>query len=121
MLMRLLKITLQTGLLTFFFQIGNLLSNLMHLPFPGSVIGLLLLFLSLKLRIIRLEWVELGATFLLAEMLIFFVPAAVGVLQYRDLVITEGPRIFIVIVLSTTLVMSVSGLLAEYLNKKREV
>ena len=118
-MMKLVKIACQIGLLTLFVIAGHLLAKLFSLAIPGSIIGLILLFLSLKARLIRLEWVECGASILLAEMLFFFVPIAVGVVKHRNLVVTEGWQIFAVIVLSTVLVMSVSGLLADYLNKKK--
>ncbi|WNQ13123.1 CidA/LrgA family protein [Paenibacillus aurantius] len=117
--MKAVKLACQISLITLFVLAGHLLAELFRVNIPGSIIGLLLLFLSLQCRLIRLEWVEGGASFLLAEMLIFFVPAAVGVMQYGDLIAAEGLRITLVIILSTILVMSVSGLLVDYMNKKR--
>lgn len=49
------------------------LSTYLHLP--GSVLGLLLLFLLLQVKIVKVEWVELGAALLLAQLLLFsFLP-----------------------------------------------
>lgn len=41
-------------------------------PVPGSIVGIGMLFALLKCKIIRLEWIELGSQWLLAEMLLFF-------------------------------------------------
>lgn len=41
------------------------------IPIPASMIGLIVLFITLKLKIVKIEWVEKGATWLLAELLLF--------------------------------------------------
>lgn len=91
-----------------------------HLPLPGSIVGIFVLFLLLQFRIVKLEWIELGATWLLAELLLFFIPAAVGVMNYIPLLEQDGIRILAVVVLSTLIVMVSSGLLAGALSKRKE-
>lgn len=95
------------------------LVSLLHIPIPGSVIGIALLFTLLKLRIVRLEWVETGATWLIAQMLLFFIPSAVGIINYKSLVISSGPAILLVIIISTAVVMISSGAIAQWLSSKR--
>lgn len=92
----------------------------MHLPIPGSILGIFVLFLLLQFRIVKLEWVELGANWLLAELLLFFIPAAVGVMNYIPLLEQDGIRILAVVILSTLIVMVSSGLLAGALSKRKE-
>ena len=45
--------------------LGNLISHYIPLGIPGSIWGLLLLFLGLTTRIIRLEWIYLGSSLLI--------------------------------------------------------
>ncbi|CAM4233861.1 CidA/LrgA family protein [Saccharibacillus endophyticus] len=98
----------------------NRLAVWMHLPVPGSILGIFVLFLLLQFRIVKLEWVELGANWLLAELLLFFIPAAVGVMNYIPLLEQDGIRILAVVILSTLIVMVSSGLLAGALSKRKE-
>ena len=98
----------------------NRLAVWMHLPVPGSILGIFVLFLLLHFRIVKLEWVELGANWLLAELLLFFIPAAVGVMNYIPLLEQDGMRILAVVVLSTLIVMTSSGLLAGALSRRKE-
>lgn len=94
----------------------NQLVAWLHLPVPGSILGIVLLFLMLQLKIIKLEWVDLGAKWLLAEMLLFFIPPVVGVMEYKELMLANGLRIAAVILLSILAVMVVTGVLAEKLT-----
>ena len=52
--------------------IGEGISYLFHLPIPGSIIGLILLFLALQFKIFRLRHVSMVGNFLLANMTILF-------------------------------------------------
>lgn len=114
------KIILQVTFLSVFVWIGNFLTHALHVNIPGSIVGLLLLFLLLQLKIIPVGWVETGANWLLAEMLLFFIPSAVGVIQYQQLMTLNGWRIALVIVGSTLVVMLCTGLIAEFLNRQKE-
>ena len=61
--------------------IGEGISYLFHLPIPGSIIGLILLFLALQFKIFRLRHVSMVGNFLLANMTILFLPPAVGIMD----------------------------------------
>jgi holin-like protein len=56
-----------------------------------------------------LNWVRAGARWLLAEMLLFFVPAVVAVVNYAQLLMVDGWRIFAVIALSTLMVLGATA------------
>lgn len=86
---------------------------------PGSVIGLVALFLCLKWEWIRLEWVEVGAAFLIAELMLFFIPAAVGVVQYQELILQNGLYLLAFIVISTVTLMVALGWWSDRLEAKR--
>ena len=83
--MKIVKSIVQIGYLYILLLIGNTIARLLHLPIPGSIIGLVLLFLLLQFHIIKLEWIELGAAVLLSELLLFFIPSAIGVIDYHAL------------------------------------
>lgn len=114
-----LSVIYQVGILIVFSLAGNLLVAKLSLNIPGSIVGIILLFLCLELKIIRIDAIEAGADFLLVNLLLFFIPSAVGILQYQDLLAVQGIRLVLVIMLSTVIVMSCTGLLAEVLVKAR--
>ena len=61
--------------------IGEGISYLFHLPIPGSIIGLIFLFLALQFKKLRLRHVSMVGNFLLANMTILFLPPAVGIMD----------------------------------------
>ncbi|MDO3410099.1 CidA/LrgA family holin-like protein [Saccharibacillus sp. CPCC 101409] len=117
---KVLLAAIQIAVLMGFSELMNRLASWMHIGLPGSILGIFVLFLLLQFRIVKLEWIELGATWLLAELLLFFIPAAVGVMNYIPLLEQDGIRIFAVVLLSTLIVMVSSGLLAGALSKRKE-
>ncbi|GIM45275.1 holin-like protein CidA [Collibacillus ludicampi] len=114
------KGTVQVVFLIVFSLAGNFLAKILHVDIPGSILGLALLFLLLHFKLIRVEWVELGASWLLAEMLLFFIPPAVGIIQYTDLIARMGLGVVFVIIFSTLIVMICTGWFAELLYHRRK-
>ncbi len=73
------------AILLLFHLLGLLLNKLAHVPLPGSVIGLILFTLCLFAGIVKLEWVEESAQFMLRHMLLFFAPVVVGTIVFAPL------------------------------------
>jgi holin-like protein len=113
MMKTVLKGLTQISLLCALALISNYMSTRFSLPLPGSIIGLVLLFFLLQFNILRMEWIELGANLLLAELLLFFIPSAVGIIQYQSLLLTNGIQILTVVIVGTILIMASSGLIAK--------
>lgn len=111
-----------TGQIAFFCLLSlfsNLLVEQFHFVLPSSIIGIFILFFLLQTNILRIEWVELGANLLLAELLLFFIPSAVGIMKYQNLLLNDGLRILFVIISGTILVMVCSGLTAAKISHAR--
>ncbi|GAA5557013.1 TPA: CidA/LrgA family protein [Acinetobacter baumannii] len=84
------------------------LQKLLNLPVASGVLGFFLLLFLLEMKWLKLAHVEQGANLLLGELLLFFIPPVVGVIQYQDLLFASGWKILLVILISTALVMMVS-------------
>jgi len=97
--------------------LGTLLVEQLGLPIPGNVIGMLLLFAALRMNLVRLEWVRDAAQLLLSHMALLFVPAGVGVMVYFDLIVMEWLPIVVATLVSTFVVMAVTGWTAALLEK----
>lgn len=85
-----------------------MVQKLLHLPIASGVLGFFILLFLLQMKWLRLEQIEQGADVLLAELLLFFIPPVVGVIQYQQLLLASGWKILIVIMLSTAMVMMTS-------------
>jgi holin-like protein len=103
-------------LLLLFQLCGEFLSRIFKLPIPGNVIGMGLLLVALMLGMVDVKWLEEAADLLLANLGLFFVPAGVGVMVYTDLIAAEWLPITVATVLSTFVVMAVTGKLAQALE-----
>lgn len=88
-------------------SIGELLSRGLALPFPGPVVGMLLLLLALRVPAVR-EPVAACANFLLSHLSLLFVPVGVGVMTHLGLLGQYGVRMLLVIVLSTWMGLAVT-------------
>jgi len=96
---------------------GEALAHALRLPFPGPVIGMVLLLAALRVAVLR-EAVQAAAEVLLANLSLLFVPVGVGVVTHLDLVSTYGLRLLAVIVLSTWIGMAVTALALRALLRK---
>lgn len=78
------KLVAGLAVLWLFLLAGRGVADLLALPLPGSVLGMLLLWGALEAGVVRLTWIEEGARALLAILGLLFVPAGVGVVEYGD-------------------------------------
>ncbi|MFM2485341.1 CidA/LrgA family protein [Celerinatantimonas yamalensis] len=95
----------QVLLIVVIWMIANIFVHYFHIPVPSNLVGMCLLLILVFAKIIRPNWLRLGATWLLAEMLLFFVPAVMAVVNYPQLVRQHGLQIVSVICLSTLCVI----------------
>lgn len=104
-----------------FYFIGELLSLLIKGFVPGSIIGMILLFLCLtfKVRGITSDNVKDVATAFTKNMAIFFIPAGAGLLGSYGLISKFWMSILIICSVSTVLVIAVVGLIQQKMEKKR--
>ena len=84
-MVKVIRIVFQVIILYFFSFLGSWIVQILSLQFPGSIVGLLLLFVCLYFRIIPVELIKDGAGFLLAFLALFFIPATVGIMDYPEL------------------------------------
>lgn len=118
--MRLFQILWQILLLCGITWLGEALARVLEIGIPGSILGLLLLLLALERRWIRMEWVEMGANFLIAELLLFFIPSAIGVMQFQELLQAVWLKLFLSIGISIAFVVCFVGAATEWIVRRRE-
>lgn len=89
--------------------VGEFITWLTGISVPSSIIGMLLLTFLLKVKVIKLEWVETISNFLVKNMGFFFVPPGVALMLYFDIIGKEIVPIVLATTLSTMLVLVVTG------------
>lgn len=93
---------------------GEGITHSIGLPFPGPVVGLVLMLIGLRWAIVR-EPVAAAADVLLAHLSLLFVPVGVGVITHLQLVSQYGLQLLVVIVVSTWVGLAVTALVLRHL------
>ncbi len=93
--------------------LGELLNALLPLPVPASVYGLVILFLLLCTKIVKLEQVETVSEYLMAIMPLFFIEPTVGIMNSYGLVKGNILSLFIACFLAFAAVIAVTGLVSQ--------
>ena len=119
-LSRLARLVVELLVLLAIYQVGCEISLWLNLPIPGGVIGLALLLLTFATGLVKPATLQTGAGLLLAEMLLFFIPPLMSLLDYGTLVRNEGWRIMLVIVCSTLMVMLVTAFTVEMVCRLKD-
>ena len=103
------------ALITF---LGEVLNFLLPLPVPGSIYGMILLFAALKTGVLKLSKIEETADLLLSVMPIFFIVPTVGIMESFGMIKHALGEILVVCVVSTMVVMAVTGWVSQAIMKK---
>lgn len=104
-------------LIILFLLLGELVKMVFNLPIPGSIIGMVLIFMVLKLKWIRLEQVKPTSDFLLKYLSLFYVPYGVGLVTQYKFLNGKLTEIIIALVLSTFLAMFITMKLFKVFEK----
>ena len=92
---------------------GEVLHYLVPIQIPASIYGLVLLFIGLMTGLIQLSQVQETAKFLIEIMPMMFIPAGVGLLESWGVLKPILVPVILILVVSTVLVMGVSGLVTQ--------
>jgi holin-like protein len=112
-LSRLSRLLIQIGALVVIWMVAVYISSHWLPGLPPTVSGIAIALILLALGLIKRNWVADGATWLLREMLLFFIPVVIAVLQYQQMLSGKLIAIMLVIVGSTACVMIVTALAVD--------
>lgn len=110
----------QCALLFGFTLMGEALNRLLPLPIPAAVYGLILLFLALCLKIVKVEQIEKVSRFFLTIMPVLFVSPAVNLLESWGILQPHILPVVLLVVASTVLVFVIAGLMTQALCRKED-
>ena len=103
-------------LLLLFQCAGELLVHELGLPFPGPVLGMLLLFVTLMVRRQPIfEGLRQAGQGILQHLSLLFIPAGVGVMLYYKTLISAPISMIVILIISTVAAIAVTGLVLRWL------
>ncbi|NMS88544.1 CidA/LrgA family protein [Clostridioides difficile] len=117
-----MKVFNQLVIILCIWVIGEYISSFIQgiILIPGSIVGMLLLFLLLQFKVLDLSSIENISGFFLDNMAVFFIPAGVSLIKSLDLIKENVLVLLLVICLSTLIVMYATGVIVEKMIKKKE-
>jgi holin-like protein len=99
---------------------GFYIVELFELRIPGNVLGMIILFVLLWTRVVRLEWFASAGDFLVKHLSFFFVPISVGLMTLGGLIAENGIQLAVILVLSAIIGMVFAGGTSHVLIKRKE-
>jgi holin-like protein len=91
------KAIAQVAFLSLLWFLANHAAKMFDIPISGGILGLGILVVLLLSGMIKPAWVEGGAELILANMLLYFIPLVVSIVQYADLFESQGLKLIVVI------------------------
>ncbi len=100
---------------------GIAIASLLPITIPGSIIGMLILFVLLSLQILPAKWVKPSCHLLIRYMALLFVPIGVGVMQYVDVIKQQFGPVVVSCFISTLVVFVVVSLSSQLVHDERKI
>ncbi|NBI89772.1 CidA/LrgA family protein [Lachnospiraceae bacterium] len=115
-----MKYLKQFGIILLISFIGELLHAFLPLPVPASIYGIVILFLCLECKAIKVADIKETSAFLIEIMPIMFIPAAVGLMDSWQIIKPSLVSYGVITVVTTIAVMAVSGKAVQFMMHRRE-
>lgn len=115
-----MKYIRQFVIILFVSFIGEALKYVLPLPIPASIYGLVLMFVLLETKVLKVEAVQDAGKFLIEIMPMMFIPAGVGLLNAWDTLKQVLIPIIVILFASTIVVMGVSGKVTQTMIEAEE-
>ncbi len=115
-----MKIFNQLGIILGIWAGGEIISSLFKniINIPGTIIGMIILFLFLQFKVIKEDTIKEVTDFLLNNMAIFFVPAGVSLIQSLGLITENIVVLILCITVATIIIMFVTGKTVDFMIRK---
>ena len=119
--MKAMKYVVQFMIIAVFAFVGEMLHRCIPLPVPASIYGIVLLFLALELKLLKVKYIKEASSFLITIMPLMFLPPAVGIMEAWDLISGAWLPYVVVTIVSTVIVMAVAGRVAQRIIRRKAV
>lgn len=100
--------------------LGVILQKILHLPTPGTVNGLVLLFIFLSLKIVKLDSIKNVGEFFVTNMIITFIPPSVKLLDVINILKVDFFKLIFLLILTTLITMAVTALCVDFMMRGKK-
>ena len=97
---------------------GELLSKLLNLPVPGNILGMVILFILLCTKVVKVENISTVTNFLLDHLAFFFIPAGVGLMSSIGIIKSTWWQLIVVCLSTTTIIIGVTGIIVQVISRR---
>lgn len=112
-----MKILEQTAVIFGVYCLSAMISSVVPINLPASITSMVLLFLLLVYKVIKVEQMADVADYLLKNMAFLFIPAGVGIIQYFDLLRENAFVIVFICVITTFITFFTTALAVSWVIK----
>ncbi|WP_079524925.1 CidA/LrgA family protein [Solibacillus isronensis] len=116
--MEIIRTIAQIGIIILFYLTGEFIVSVTGIIIPGSIIGLVILWLALYFKILNVKYIQNGASFMLAFLTLFFIPSTVGVINYPELLTLSGGLFVLAVIMSTIFALVITGKISKFIERK---
>lgn len=104
-----MKIIYQIGIIFALCWVSEIIEAFLPFAFPASVVGMILLFILLAFRVLKVEHIREKSDFLLSNMAFFFIPAGVSIINYFDVLKGNVGKLLLICFLTTILTFAATA------------
>lgn len=115
-----MKLFRETLIILGIYLIGEILSSALSLPIPGNILGMILLFVLLCTKTIKVEQISTVTNFLLDHLAFFFIPAGVGLMSSMGIIKATWLQLLIVCIVTTIVIIAITGLTVQFIAERKK-
>lgn len=101
------------------YRAGVFIVGTFHLALPGNVMGMIILFSLLCLRIIKPDQIRGAVDLLLKHLAFFFIPISVGLMTWGALIYQSGLKLLVALIVLAFFSLTATGLTVQMLHKEK--
>jgi len=99
------------------YLLGELLSRSLNLPIPGNILGMLILFILLCTKVVKVDNISTVTNFLLDHLSFFFIPAGVGLMASIGIIKSTWWQLLVVCMSTTVIIIGVTGMIVQAISR----
>lgn len=120
-----MRYVIQLFIIICFSFLGEILHKVLPFPIPASIYGIVLLFLALELKILKVAQIREVSTTLIISMPVMFIPPAVGLISSWENIKDSWAEYLLITFASTFVVMAIAGWSTQWIilwrrNKRKQ-
>lgn len=100
------------------YLVGEFLSTSLHLPIPGNILGMVILFVLLCTKVVKVDNISTVTNFLLDHLAFFFIPAGVGLMASMGIIKSTWWQLLVVCLSTTVIIIGVTGIIVQAISKR---